>query len=142
MNKDNYRAYQRKYYQRHRHQILAKVAAWKEANPERLEAYRQRNRLARQAERRQRIYGMSAEDYATLLNIHGGRCAICATIPTETGKMATLRVDHDHVTGAVRGLLCWRCNAGLGMFQDDSVTMLKAAWYVDAHRNRHRRGTA
>jgi hypothetical protein len=49
-------------------------------------------------------------------------CAICRE-PFEEYKPTA---DHDHQTGVIRGLLCKRCNAGLGMFRD-SVTMLGAA---------------
>ena len=58
-----------------------------------------------------------------------GLCAICRTA-------AAVHVDHDHETGAVRSLLCFNCNGGLGQFRDDPVVLRAAADYVEEHRER------
>lgn len=55
----------------------------------------------------QRRYGISAKQYDELLTAQGGACAICRKPP----KVRMLPVDHDHVTGRVRGLLCVSCNS-------------------------------
>lgn len=68
----------------------------------------------------------TVEEYADLLELQGGRCAICRRWP---GKRR-LAVDHCHATGTVRGLLCMRCNAGLGLFRDDFEAMQAAADYL------------
>ena len=68
-------------------------------------------------------YGMSLDDYYTLLKEQKGVCAICKR-PNRNG--ARLCVDHDHRTGVVRGLLCTQCNAILG-YIDDSPIILKGA---------------
>lgn len=70
-----------------------------------------------------RLYGMTLDDYLLLLDAQEGRCKICGEPPLE-GKV--LSVDHDHETGKVRGLLCMRCNSGLGYLRD-RVDLLKAA---------------
>lgn len=67
-------------------------------------------------------YGMTVGDYNDLLKKQNGMCAICLLPP---GKQA-LRVDHDHDTNEVRGLLCGTCNSGIGHLRDD-VNLLKAA---------------
>lgn len=67
-------------------------------------------------------YGLSAADYDKLLEQQGGVCRIC-TLPCSTGKR--LAVDHDHETGTIRGLLCRRCNRGLGHFP--SLYLLRCA---------------
>jgi hypothetical protein len=56
----------------------------------------------------QRTYGIPGELYDALLELQGGRCAICRHMPRET----RLAVDHDHLTGRVRGLLCAGQNEG------------------------------
>lgn len=76
----------------------------------------------------QKTYGISAEQYADLLRLQGGRCAICGVKP----KSKRLAVDHDHRTGAVRGLLCAGdkgCNSRLLGGAHDSIAMLAAAWH-------------
>ena len=58
-----------------------------------------------------------------------GRCAICGT--DEPGsKFKHFHVDHDHVTGQVRALLCSDCNTGLGKFRDDPDLLRAAATYI------------
>jgi hypothetical protein len=72
-------------------------------------------------------------DYLRLLETQGGGCAICDCKPKPGVKRSNevrLHVDHDHTTLEVRGLLCGRCNRGIGMFDDSSEKMQKAARYV------------
>lgn len=64
-------------------------------------------------------YGISETQYRALLTHQQGLCAICH-------KDRDLVVDHNHDTGKVRGLLCHRCNTGLGHFED-SVEFIRAA---------------
>lgn len=78
---------------------------------------------------RERKYGLSAEDFERMLADQNGTCAICETpAPDEQGR--SLHVDHDHATGAVRGLLCSPCNLGIGTFKDDPATLERAANYL------------
>lgn len=87
-------------------------------------------RTRRQVDR----YGITADDYAALHAAQGGRCLICGDVETveRKGRTRQLCVDHDHATGAVRGLLCSRCNAGLGLFLDDPERLIAAAGYLAA----------
>lgn len=55
---------------------------------------------------RARQLGVTDEEYARLLAAQDGHCALCPNTP----KTRRLHVDHDHTTGRVRGLLCFRCN--------------------------------
>ena len=72
-------------------------------------------------------YGLTLGDYEALSDAQGGNCAICLG-PDETGRR--LAVDHCHETGKVRGLLCGRCNAGLGFFRDAPNVLRQAAEYL------------
>lgn len=75
-----------------------------------------------------RRYGLSKEEYNKLLDQFEHRCAIC---DVEASKLKKgLCVDHDHTTGKIRGLLCDRCNRGLGMFQDDIKMLQNATLYL------------
>jgi hypothetical protein len=83
------------------------------------------------AARRRRVwkskYNLTEEDYETLLRLQGGACAICKEPPA---KKKFLVVDHDHVSGEVRGLLCGRCNSGIGMLLDDVAVVRAALQYL------------
>ena len=68
-------------------------------------------------------YGLSRDGYASILAKQGGVCAICKKACSSGRKLA---VDHNHHTGAVRGLLCVKCNNGLGNF-GDSLDLLRFA---------------
>lgn len=65
-----------------------------------------------------RTYGISLEDYERMVEERQGLCDICGELP-KTGKGRKLQVDHDHITGKVRGLLCWHCNARLGFIEHE-----------------------
>jgi hypothetical protein len=73
-------------------------------------------------------YDMTEGEYDALVERQDGRCAICAERPDDR-----LHVDHDHDTGAVRGLLCLNCNIGLGYYADDPDRMASAAFYLISH---------
>jgi hypothetical protein len=86
--------------------------------------------------RRQRlnVYGLSLEDWDHMLEVQGARCAICGTDDPGNGNKA-FAVDHDARTGAVRGLLCVKCNRGLGHFADDPARLRSAADYLEANHD-------
>ena len=64
-----------------------------------------------------------------------GLCAICNQPETKKlkGNVVALHVDHDHKTGKIRGLLCFTCNIGLGLFQDNKTLLFSALEYVERH---------
>ena len=72
-------------------------------------------------------YGLSPEQYLTMWEEQEGKCKICGKEPPE-GEY--LHVDHNKETGEVRGLLCKKCNRGLGLFNDNPKCLIRAAEYV------------
>ncbi len=75
-----------------------------------------------------RKYGIPLEQYEEMLETQGGVCAICKK-PRPDER--TLHVDHDHVTGKIRGLPCFRCNNALGDFEEEYDLFVSAAEYLD-----------
>jgi hypothetical protein len=71
-------------------------------------------------------YGIDESEFDRLLAEQGGLCAICRS---QVGK----QVDHDHQTGAVRGILCLNCNAAMGAFHDNPAEIRAAIAYLEAH---------
>lgn len=73
-------------------------------------------------------YGISCEEYDKLLEKQNGVCAICGN-PEKT-KNKRLHVDHCHLTSKVRGLLCGKCNTGIGKFGEDTTVLEAAIRYI------------
>ena len=74
-----------------------------------------------------RTYGLERGEYARMLEAQGGRCAICTRRP----RNRRLAVDHNHETGAIRGLLCYTCNHFvLGFVEFDPIAAYNAAVYL------------
>lgn len=71
-----------------------------------------------------RDYGLTEDQYQKLWDSQRGLCKICNTELSEAKRRA--HVDHDHITGRVRGILCANCNRGLGAFKD-SINLLTIA---------------
>lgn len=81
-------------------------------------------------------FGISLDDYDSMLSFQGGSCAICKTKdPVGHGrKNKRFSVDHDHKTGKVRGLLCHHCNVGIGSMMDDVKILKSAIRYLEENK--------
>ena len=73
----------------------------------------------------QKKYGMSLEDYGKLFNSQLGKCAVCLQ-PSDKN----LHVDHNHLTGEVRGLLCQRCNHVVGLLEENPDVVMRIYEYL------------
>ena len=113
---------------------IERVQRWQRDNPER---FKQKQReylesgkkaIANRKHHLKRKYGLTVEEYDAMFTAQGGVCAIC-DLPRPEER--TLHVDHDHETGAVRGLLCFTCNNALGNFRDSSDLFHAAAEYLE-----------
>jgi len=76
--------------------------------------------------KRIRSYGIQVDEFDAMMLDQDSKCYICLG---DNGLIA-LCIDHDHKTGKVRGLLCNRCNRGLGLFQDNPELLFKAVDYL------------
>ncbi len=88
-------------------------------------------------QRKQRLkqkFGIDEKQYDSMLQEQGGVCAICGTAEYNS-KNHRLAVDHDHATGAIRGLLCSMCNTSLGGFRDSPELLKRAADYLNKEKS-------
>lgn len=113
----------------------AYMREWREKNTERVAAYEhRRDRSVENRATSLRVnYGISVEDYERMLSEQEERCAICGRPETALGahgEVKRLAVDHDHETGIVRGLLCARCNVGIGLMNHDPMVLAAAIAYL------------
>lgn len=83
----------------------------------------------------QKKYGISIAEYNQILDEQNGVCKICDQPEVKkdrhTSETVRLAVDHCHTTGKVRGLLCVRCNLGIGRFEDNPELLRSAARYLE-----------
>lgn len=133
------RAYMNAYNDRNREKTREWHRQWQANNPGRLKAYRRtyhakrlENDLegvrAKQRSNEIRLrYGLTPSDFDEMVATQGNRCAICGNEPVD-GKV--LHIDHDHESGAVRGLLCGHCNRAIGLFRDNADVIEMAAAYL------------
>lgn len=87
------------------------------------------------------LYGLTLGEHEKILASQGGVCKVCHKLELrrhKDGGAVALHVDHDHETGAVRGLLCHKCNIGLGSFDDNPERLRAAADYIERHRARRK----
>ena len=94
--------------------------------------YRQKNRQTINLKNRVARYGMSVDQLKRMLIEQNHACAICHVL--FLGKK--YRIDHDHNTGAVRGILCHSCNTAIGLLQDSPENALSAHQYLASRRKR------
>jgi hypothetical protein len=120
---DKVRAYNREYQRVNRERIAQKQrekhARYKLTKPEELKLSRRRSAL-------KRSYGLSLEEHQKMHDPQAGACAICRVPNADR-----LVVDHDHKTGAVRALLCRKCNTAVGYLETLPVSLEKYMDYIN-----------
>lgn len=94
-----------------------------------LEESKERRLLAMRKYMLKKQYGLTLEAYDDLLARNDGKCWICGM---DNGR--TLHVDHNHDTGEVRGLLCYKCNVLLGYANEDTALLRKAIMYLSGNK--------
>lgn len=108
-NRENFKIYRRR---------------WQGKRPEYQKEWHAKNPGKRVQYSRRHEYGLEPEEFFKRMKSQEGKCAICK-------EQTTLVVDHDHTTGEVRGLLCRKCNVGLGAFQDIPNILRAAIGYLE-----------
>lgn len=115
------------------------------ANPERARARSRAWQLANDYKKPpgtnlKSMYGITYADYCQMVAAQCGACAVCGTVPSEdpdaNKQVNKLFVDHSHANGEIRGLLCSRCNLGIGYFSDSPHVMTSAITYLQSARRR------
>lgn len=114
----------------------AQTREWRRKNPDlvkkinRIHYYHPESGTKRMRSQLRRSFSITMEEYSALLEVQKGVCAICGECGT-TGKAKRLSVDHNHTTHRVRGLLCRKCNSGIGLMNDDPERLRKAIKYLE-----------
>lgn len=87
-------------------------------------------------ERRLAALGINEDAFSSMLEKQNGLCGVCGVSDGTklSGDKHRLCVDHDHVSGRVRGLLCHSCNRGLGLLGDTVECLERAAQYLRDHQ--------
>lgn len=102
---------------------------WRKRNLAQARANNKRTHVAKK-------YGITIEEYNALVKAQDSVCAICRETSNSShpkGKVYDLAVDHNHKTGAVRGLLCRACNHALGLFRENPSYLKAALKYLKKH---------
>ncbi len=107
--------------------VTTKVAAWKAENPLRFEEAARRSHLRKK-------YGITPEEYDSIVASQGGRCAIFSGALVGDRRGFRPHIDHCHETGRVRGVLCGSCNKGIGLLKDDPAVLAAAFEYLLRHK--------
>jgi len=105
---------------------LKKHSEWRKSNREKAKIRDRKSTLS--------SYGINLDIFNRMNEEQGGVCKICGSGHSDGIRYASLHVDHCHTTKKVRGLLCDRCNRGIGMFKDDPDIVFKAAQYLRASK--------
>lgn len=112
---------------------------WRGRNPERVTEARKiyYNATGRELTRCSKLknrYGVTSEEFDSMFEKQSGLCKICKKPETmvRKGEVLSLVVDHNHVTGYVRGLLCHRCNTAIGFLRESPEVIRKAASYLES----------
>ena len=122
----------RRHYAANREKVLAAKKAWSDAHPDYQRDYARANRDRKQEWYWRNTYGIGRAEYDRLLAAQGGHCAMCEETVGQRRKSGPrpLFVDHDAITGKVRGLLCNRCNSAIGYMDHRPEVAAAAVRYL------------
>jgi len=81
-------------------------------------------------------YGITLEQYNTMIVNQGNRCKICNKSFINEDKILRINIDHDHITGKIRGILCSKCNSILGYASDNITILMNAVKYLEDNKTK------
>lgn len=144
MNIEKRKLQRKKYYDTHRDEILAKQKLYKEQHKEFTKEYGRAYRDAHREDHKRRFenyhlkrkYGISSEQRNEMIKVQDNKCAICGRPPTQGRK---LHVDHDHKTNKIRKLLCFSCNAIIGLAKEDTDILYAVIKYLNQHKEKNKK---
>jgi hypothetical protein len=122
--------------------VAAHLKQWRDENAEHVKQYQKAYSTEYRAKEEVKTaswqrnlwknYKMTDTEFNELWNLQSGKCAICDVDMNPRGRARnSVSVDHHHITGAVRGLLCSACNRGIGILQDSPDILKSAAKYLE-----------
>lgn len=133
-NKEKRAEYQREYAKRNRHKLRQYSKDFYERNPDKpYHKYDSSQRDKSRISHHKYKFGVTAEMFNEMYEAQAGQCCLCKVHFDSSSKSTKPHLDHDHMTNKVRGLLCHRCNVGLGQFKDNIDTLKAAVQYLDQY---------
>lgn len=143
----NAKEYYKKWYEKNKERVKVRAKKYREENKDNIKE-RRKSRTAKQVKKTKKYqkeyrkinpskfkygtlkfnYGITKEEYDSMLVNQDYKCAICKIDRCTTGR--SMSVDHCHKTNKIRGLLCHKCNLGLGHFKDNIELLLIAIEYL------------
>lgn len=131
--------YQLEYRQNNKEKVALAAMVKREENIEKSKNWNKNNLDKHRNNRLKSKYGIGTEDYNRMVEQQNNLCAICkkpeTTKNSKNNEIKILSIDHSHITGQIRGLLCVRCNMGIGYLSLDNGVelLLSAIEYYNKH---------
>lgn len=141
MTKEERSSYNKAYNEKNKEKILLRKKQFYQSNKKRLtkiqteynKTHYAEMRAYQRAYYRLKCYGLDKATFDKMLCDQHGKCGICGMVFDLNAKITSPHVDHNHITGKVRSLLCHKCNLGLGYFLEKPEVLIKAAEYIKYH---------
>lgn len=111
---------------KYRSERILQSSTWRKQNPEKMAFYKRKSILKCK-------YGITIDQYNEMLSINNGGCYVCGKIPKNTTAWDRLCIDHNHITGKTRGLLCHSCNRSLGLLGDNIDRLKNIIIYLEKY---------
>jgi hypothetical protein len=126
-HKEKINEYKKEYRKEHKKEIKIFQKKYRQKHKDESKRYREEHKEELKEYDLKRKYNISLKDYNFLLQKQNYKCAVCNKV-FQNGK--NTHIDHNHKTGKIRGLLCGKCNKGMGLFEDNLILLEEAIKYL------------